>query len=168
MNIHFDELKCQSATESKLFGLCDDTPPPSRPAYIDERDGCKWIAVVVNEYRFRVMFTAIDHCIDLKNLQGKMVQRCDGVLMYDSTVIFVELKERDEKGSKWVKEAEKQLRSTIAFFEKTDNAEKYIIKKAYIANNKKPRFRESQAARMEQFLTKTGYILRIEKRIVLE
>ena len=77
-------------------------------------------------------------------------------------------KERNEKGSKWVKDAEGQLRSTISYFEKSENAKNYKIKKAYIANSEKPKFRESQKRRMDEFLTDTGYVLRIENRIILD
>lgn len=124
--------------------------------------------MVVNEDKQEVTFTAIDHCIEIKSKNGKMAKRCDGVITFDSTIAFVELKERDEKGNKWVKDAEKQLRSTIGSFEKSEEAEKYKIKKAYIANRDKPKFKESQKERMDQFFLETGYVLRIENRIILD
>jgi len=168
MSINFSELKCQCITEKKLFGICDDPPPPPKQAYIDEENGAKWIAVVVNEDRQEVTFTAIDNCIEIRSKNGKLAKRCDGVLTFDSTIVFVELKERDIKGNLWVKDADKQLRSTIGYFEKSDESENYKIKKAYIANREKPRFKESQKDRMDQFFIETGYVLRIEKRIILD
>jgi len=168
MSVNFSEAKCKYTTEKKLFGLCDDPPPPPKQAYIDEENGEKWIAVVVNDDRQRVTFTAIDNCIEIKSKNGRMAKRCDGVLTVGSTVAFVELKVRDEKGNKWVKDAEKQLRSTISCFEKTEEAEDYKIKKAYIANKERPRFKESQKERMNQFLIETGYVLRVENRINLD
>lgn len=167
MSISFSHAKCQSTIDKKRFGICDYPPPPHRKAYIDFEDGTKWIAVVVNEEKHLVTFTAIDHCIEIRNRNGNMVKRCDGVLTFDSTITFVELKERDEKGNKWVKDAEKQILSTISQFEKTEEAENYTIKKAYISNSQKPKFKESQKRRMDQFFEKTGYILRIENRIIL-
>ncbi len=80
MSINFSQAKCQGTTDKKLFGLCDDPLPSKNPAYIDEKDGSKWIAVVVNEDRHKVIFTAIDHCIEIKREDGKMAKRCDGVL----------------------------------------------------------------------------------------
>ena len=168
MSIDLSEAKCNYITEKKLFGLCDDPPPPSKKAYIDEENGAKWIAVVVNENKQQVKFTAIDNCIEVKNENGTMAKRCDGILTFDSTITFVELKERNEKGSKWVKDAEGQLRFTISYFEKSEDAKNYKIKKAYIANSEKPKFRESQKRRMDEFLTDTGYVLRIENRIILD
>ncbi|SFE96730.1 hypothetical protein SAMN05518672_11372 [Chitinophaga sp. CF118] len=168
MSIEFNAVNCQTHSNKKLFGLCDDPPPKKNPAYIDESDGAKWVAVVVNDDQYTTTFTAIDNCIEMKRKNETMDKRCDGVLTYDSNVIFVELKERGAIGNMWVKDAEKQLRTSISYFEDTDESEGYRRKKAYIANSEHPKFKESQTRRMEQFLTDTGYVLRIENRIVLE
>lgn len=168
MSIDFNVAKCQTHSDKKIFGLCDDPPPAEKPAYIDERDGGKWIAVVENEYRYPVIFTAIDKCIEIKRADGTMDKRCDGVLIYSSTIIFVELKEIGTLGNEWVKVAERQLRTSISYFEATDGAGNYKNKKAYIANSEHPKFKISQARRMDQFLTDTGYVLRIMNRIILE
>ncbi|MFZ6025979.1 MAG: hypothetical protein ACOYVG_16180 [Bacteroidota bacterium] len=168
MSINFSEAKCQTRSSRKLFGLCDDPPPEKKTAYIDENNGAKWIAVVVNDDRHDVIFTAIDNCIVINRPDGKPAKRCDGVLTYNSTVTFVELKQRGAIGNEWVKDAEKQLRVTIGFFEVEDDSEDYEIKKAYIANSEYPKFKESQARRMEQFFDDTGYVLRIENRIILQ
>jgi hypothetical protein len=167
MSTNFFEKKCQSTSSKKLFGLCDDPAPPSNPAYIDEHDGSKWIAVVVNDYLFHVTFTAIDNCIELWRIDGKAAKRCEGMLNYNSTLIFVELKERSAGGNKWVLDAEEQLRSTISHFETDPDSEDYLFKKAYIANSGHPKFKSSQMGRMDKFFLDTGYVLRIENRIIL-
>lgn len=166
MKATFDKPECQTITSKKRFGLCDHTPPPSSPAYLDETEGKKWIAVVHNDNCLEVLFTAIDHCILLTGETKPLEKSCDAMLRTDDTVIFVELKSRNEKGSEWVKEGIDQLLSTIRFFEAT-GLSKGLIKKAYVANNRRPYFRESQTSRMEDFRLKTGYILRIENRIKL-
>jgi len=167
MSINFFEGKCQGSTDKKLFGLCDDPPSLRNPAYIDENNGTKWIAVVINDYKYNVTFTAIDNCIKIKREDGNMDKRCDGVLTYNSTVIFVELKERPALGNKWVLDAEEQLKTTIGYFEKEEESNNFKIKKAYISNNEHPKFKESQRRRMLQFQNDTGYVLRIENRIIL-
>ncbi|MBY0477668.1 MAG: hypothetical protein K2Q24_08465 [Chitinophagaceae bacterium] len=167
MSINFFEAKCQTFSSNKIFGLCDDPPPASNPAYIDENNGAKWIAVVENDDRYDVTFTAIDHCIDIRRPDRKPAQRCDGVLTYDSTVIFVELKQREAKGNQWVTDAEGQLKTTIGYFENEDEAENFNNKQAYIANSEHPKFKVTQMRRMDQFFTDTGYILRIVNRIKL-
>lgn len=165
MSVNFFDSKCQTFSDKKLFGLCDDPPPYTKPAYIDEVDGAKWIAVVNNEYKYYITFTAIDNCIKIEREDKKPAKRCDGVLTYNATIVFVELKERGAIGNEWVKEAEKQLRITIGYFEKSPDAENYRIKKAYIANSEHPKFKETQFERMEKFFVETGYVLRIENRI---
>lgn len=171
MSINFFVASCQTHSARKRFGLCDDPPPASNPAYIDETDGSKWIGVVVNEDnnkpKYNVTFTAIDNCITILRPDGKPAKRCDGVLTFDDTVIFVELKQRGAIGNDWVKDAEKQLRMTIKYFEKEDKADDYNHKKAYIANSEHPKFKETQGLRMEKFYDDTGYVLRIENRIIL-
>ncbi|MEI7581903.1 hypothetical protein [Runella sp.] len=167
MSINLAVEVCKTHSNRKLFGLCDDPHPAKNPAYIDESDGSKWIAVVVNEDRNHVIFTAIDNCIAVSREDGTMDKRCDGVLIYDRVIIFIELKERGALGNSWVKDAEKQIRTTIGNFGDSDEAGEYTTKKAYIANSEHPKFKESQIRRMEQFLNDTGYVLRIENRIIL-
>jgi hypothetical protein len=167
MSTDFTVAHCQTTSKKKMFGLCDNPPPAKDPAYIDENNGANWIAVVLNDESKDIIFTAIDNCIEIKRVNGDDSQRCDGVLTFEDTVIFVELKDRFSKGKTWITDAEGQLRETISFFEKEDLAEDYQVKKAYIANKALPKFRNSQAARMEKFFDETGYILRIENRIQL-
>ncbi|WP_134087752.1 hypothetical protein [Olivibacter sp. XZL3] len=167
MSVNFLDENCQTISSKKLFGLCDPSVPTVGPAYIDEEDGAKWIGVVVNEYLYNVTFTAIDHCIDIRLPNNTQAKRCDGVLTYNNTAIFVELKDRPSAGNNWVKDAEQQLRSTINHFENTNDAAYYTEKKAYIANSGHPKFKSSQIQRMEKFRIETGYVLRIENRITL-
>ncbi len=139
MSIDFSSAKCQDGSTRKLFGICDDPPPATTRAFLDEVDGAKWIAVVQNEYTYDVLFTAIDHCIELPpRSDGRSSKRCDGMLTYNDTVIFVELKERAQLGTDWIRDAEKQLKTTIAHFETTELAEDFTYKKAYAANSEHP------------------------------
>lgn len=166
MSVDFSKAECQDNSKKHLFGLCDDRP--GQRAYLDEVDGGKWIAVVVNDYRYETTFTAVDHCIDLKRDDGNLAKRCDGFLSYNSTVIFVELKERGAMNNAWVTDGEKQLRSSLDFFKADSYSKRFTAKKAYIANSEHPRFKVSQLRRMEQFLDDTGFVLRIENRIILQ
>ena len=169
MEIDFLNSQCQSVSNKKLFGLCDEQDN-KEPAYLDEENGAKWIAVVENEQLKRIHFIAIDNCIDIwrDEVKKEMDNRCDGMLWYEErTVIFVELKDRESKKDKnaWVEEGEKQLKRTIEYFEKTEQSGKFTEKRAYIANKAHPKFKESQLVRMKRFQQETGYTLRIENRI---
>jgi len=167
MSEKFKKEKCQTISDRKKFGICDDPPPAMNPAYIDETDGSKWIAVVENEDRYAVTFTAIDNCIEILRPDGKMSQRCDGMLTFNSTVIFVELKDRDAQGNAWVEDAIPQLKSSIQDFEKTEMADNFSKKLAYITNKQHPRFKSTQQSRMDAFFDDTNYVLRIQGRINL-
>lgn len=162
--INFFPTEYIISSSKRRFGVCD--PPASEEkAYIAEGEGENWIAVVDNYYESKIKFVPVDHCINLRKPDGKMDNRCDGCLFYEKTVIFVELKDRNCKGNQWIKDAELQLRSTIRHFENEKQSEGFIVKKAYIANNAKPRFRSAQNTRMENFFAETNYVLRIENTI---
>ena len=168
MSVNFDEPKCQTHSSNKIFGLCDDQPPAKNPAYIDEANGSNWIAVVQNYNRYDVTFTAIDNCITTLRKDGKMKQRCDGMLNYESTVIFVELKDRGAIGNRWVEDAIPQLKASIEIFEDSKMAANFAKKLAYVPNKQHPKFKSTQQRRMNEFYDETKYILRIQGRINLD
>jgi hypothetical protein len=168
MAIDFENPPIVTYSSKSKFGLCDDQPPlPKGPAYLDEDNGGKWVAVISNEPRFPVRFVPIDNSIEILRADGKSAKRCDGMMSFKQSVIFVELKEIDMKGNDWIKKADEQLRTTIGYFEDEDYSKTFKIKKAYIANSERPKFRDSQQVRMEKFEDETGYVLRIENRIIL-
>ena len=125
--------------------------------------------MVENEELKEIHFIAIDNCIDIwrDEVRKEMDNRCDGMLWYEATIVFVELKDRESKKDKnaWVEEGEKQLKRTIEYFEKTEQSGKFTEKRAYIANKAHPKFKGSQLVRMKRFQEETGYTLRIENRI---
>lgn len=168
MSVNFNEENCQTNSNRRTFGLCDDPPPARNPAYIDEANGENWIAVVENESQQKIIFTAIDNCIEILRQDGKSKQRCDGMLTYNSTVIFVELKDRDAKGNAWVEDAIPQLKSSIESFEDTEIADEYTKKLAYISNRQHPKFKSTQQSRMNAFYEETNYVLRIQGRINIQ
>ncbi|KAB6449946.1 hypothetical protein GAY88_17785 [Phocaeicola vulgatus] len=157
-----------SSSKKRKFGICDRPAPTVGKAYIAEKQGQNWIAAVDNYPQIKVNFVPIDHCLELRKADGKMDNRCDGCLFYEDTIIFVELKQRGGRDNHWIKEGERQLRSTIGYFEQQEKAQNFSMKKAYIANSARPLFRTGQAVRMERFFLETNYILRIENRIKIE
>jgi len=159
----FNSLK-QYTSDKQTFGLCDKEPPPHLPAYLDEDNGKEWIAVIANFYQNSVRFVALDNCISLLRTDGKQDKCCDGMLLYNSTIIFVELTTRTDD-PQWRKEKHKQLYATIKHFENTKDASTYKTKKAYIANSSRPKFKASYGTQANRFLNETGYVLRIQNRI---
>ncbi|PPJ62022.1 hypothetical protein [Cuspidothrix issatschenkoi] len=165
MSINFFDANCQSQTNQPKFGLCDDPPPSKDPAYIDIDDCSKWIAIVENNQEIEVIFTAIDHCTEILRSDGKMDNRCDGMLTYNNNIIFVELKERKYTNSVWIEEGENQLRKIISVFINNHDLQIFKSKKAYIANSKKPQFQYSHKERMQKFRNDTGFTLIIQNTI---
>jgi len=47
MPIDFFKPSCKTNSNSIKFGLCDDPPPDANPAFIDEMDQSKWIAMLL-------------------------------------------------------------------------------------------------------------------------
>ena len=99
MPIDYFENRCESSSNITRFGICDDPPPASNPAYIDEENTTHWIAKVLNPNKRNCTFHAIDNCVTILKANGKMESRCDGLMKYDSTLIFIELKSRE--GGQW-------------------------------------------------------------------
>ncbi|MFO5474970.1 MAG: hypothetical protein ACLBM2_13910 [Dolichospermum sp.] len=165
MSINFFDANCQSQTNQPKFGLCDDPPPSENPAYININDSRKWIAIVENNQEINLIFTAIDKCIQILRSDGKMDNRCDGMLTYNNNIIFVELKERKYTNSVWIDEGENQLRKIISVFINNHDLQIFKSKKAYIANRKKPQFQYSHKERMQKFRNDTGFTLIIQNTI---
>lgn len=165
MTVNFFDARCQESTKESIFGLCDEPSPSTNPAYIDTDDPSKWIATVDNGNQIEVTFTAIDKCIEISDSDG---DRCDGMLTYNGGIIFVELKERKAQNKVWAGKGDEQLRNTIRLFKENHDLDNYMVKKAYIANKRRPNFQSSQTERMQKFLNDTGFRLRIEATINLE
>jgi hypothetical protein len=66
MKVDFFKASCQTVTQETKFGICDDDDNDIKtPAYINNDDATKWIAVVINKAAKEITFTAIDNCIDM-------------------------------------------------------------------------------------------------------
>lgn len=162
----FDDFEIRSESSNAIFGLCDSTDN-EEPAYLAEENGAAWIATVHNVHQEEVLFFPIDHCNLIPDLaDGRTSKQCDGLLKYEDSVAFVELKSRnDNEARKWINEATEQLKTTIDFFMQFEFLSEIPNKRAYIANSMKPRVHSSQAMRAEKFAEETGFLLKIQAHI---
>ncbi len=163
MAIDFNKAVCVKHTTVAVFGICDDPPPDENPAYIDYTDSEKWIAWVDNEHRKQITFTAIDHCIEIDHAEGK---RCDAMLHYDTTLVFVELKDRDSAG--WLGTARDQLKNTIEIFKLEVGLNGYNRFYAYVSNKQRPHFHAANPVLAEQFEDDTDFILIVDPVIIIQ
>lgn len=165
MPVDFFDTQYAQTTNAASFGICDDQN--STPAYIDEYQTDKWVAHVKNANNKGVTFHPIDNSIATLRPDGNMDNRCDGLLRYDSNLIFVELKDRDSQG--WVSHGLLQLRSSINHFK---NAHPDILGtstiKAQLCNRQRPRAVVACNIDRERFKDETGYTVEINRVIIVK
>ncbi|WP_293298852.1 hypothetical protein [Pedobacter sp. UBA4863] len=166
MSIDFFKASCQTTTNNIQFGLCDDDDvfPNETPAYVDDVDPAIWIAEVSNPKGIHVTFTAIDHCIDgILRSDGENDNKCDGMLTYPESILFVELKNRKSGG--WVTKGLDQINKTIVHFTNNNDINLYPNKLAYISNNLRPNFSKSYLSVIQKFKDDTDFNLNIKRLI---
>ena len=161
MSINFFQGQCKSTSKKPLFGVCDDIS--GSPAYINETDNSKWIAIVHNPDLKEIEFYAIDNCVKILRPSGELESRCDGVLMHQNNLIFIELKERVSSG--WFGKGSQQLRVTINIFLANYNTSDFETIEAYVCNNLKPKSNPARASTIQKFYDDTGFILRDEQNV---
>lgn len=166
MPINFFEEACKTESNKAQFGLCDDTPPPEKPAYIDENDQSKWIGKVANPTNRNVAFYAIDNCVEILKADGVSKEsRCDGMLHFDNSVLFVELKMRGSSG--WLMKARTQLTFTLGKFQLDNNLAVFDKVEAYACNGLKPFANQGNNIELQKFKDDTGLIMYAQQDITL-
>jgi len=158
MAIDFFAAKCITQTKERVFGI-HDIPP----AVLVFQDEDLWIAWVDNETGMDVTFTAIDKCLDIADNEG---ERCEGMITYADTIIFVELKDRD--GGRWAGKSRDQLINSIKLFKRDANIDSFRKMYGHIANKQRPYFHAGGMRFFEEFEEKTGFILRVSDVIKIE
>lgn len=164
---------CGSVTNNNMFGLCDDPPPSSSPAYIQHYNQNDWIATINNPTGQDVTFKAVDNCIELLRPNGDLESRCDGFLKYNNDIlVFVELKDRDSSG--WLSRGREQLTITIEKFAENHNVNNYTMNEAYVCNKQRPLAVTSIITEIQKFkddtaniLNNVGMLLKADRNITL-
>lgn len=151
-----------------LFGLCDDATQQYEPAYVSTALAAEatWIARVENSAGYEVTFKPIDNCIPIFKGNGTKQSRCDGMLLYEATIIFVELKEQRDPGTKWAFNGSEQVKQTIKDFRDLhDTADKKLL--AYVANRIQPNAQQAHFSIIKNFTNALKVVLRVEGTIKL-
>lgn len=150
MIVNFCKVECQTRTSAVRFGIYD--AENSTPAEVRFDDEPNWNAVVINDNAFELLFTAIDNCIEIVRENGDMENRCDGMLTYNTTLLFIELK---NKRDSWQSDGLSQIEATIKCLIANDVAFYNIFtkRKAIVANRKNqfPSFQMAQNEQREYF-----------------
>lgn len=158
MPINFFLNACKTVSNRIEFGLCDDPPPTTNPAYIDESNQSIWIAIVKNPNNNNVEFYGIDNCVQIYKANGDMESRCDGLLLHSNSLIFIELKCR--AGGKWLQKGREQLTTTINRFKSEYDINDYTKVEAYVCNSLRPLAHTGQFGNIQKFKNDTGLILK--------
>ena len=166
MPIDFFTQGRKGTSDKELFGICDDTVGrDKKPAYLDDSDPDKWIAIVHNQSQKSIDFFAIDCCVVWYLDNGDIANACDGMVTYNDNhnIVFVELKDRNPQYKQWKIKAEKQLKSTIECF-RSNHSTDGVMMKAYVCN-KQALFDEGVEEYLEKFKDETGVTLRVFREI---
>jgi Holliday junction resolvase-like predicted endonuclease len=167
MNVDFFKTDCQITTSEKKFGLYD--AEDKSPVIIKLTDEDSWNAKVLNNAGKNILFTAIDNCIEILKINGDMDSRCDCMLSFDSTLIFVELKNKRES---WQAEGLAQIENTAIrmLTEISNHYYSFKKRKAVVANRKNqfPSFHDSNAEQRQYFKSKYNMRIQFEAEIIIE
>jgi len=158
MAINFFKEECSSKTNEIVFGIID--LPPSTLVFDEEAE---WNVWVDNNNGKEITHVAIDDCLGIPHEDG---ERCESLIIYDDTITFIELKDRD--GGRWAGKARDQLINTIALFRKNVNIKKYKRHYGHIANKQRPHFKSGGKIFSQKFEDETGFILRISDVIKID
>lgn len=102
-------------TKSDKFGIHDELDNDTK-AYLVFDSKKTWTLKVLNLKGKSIEFYPIDNCVKIyKERSNGKESTCDGMLKFDSQLIFIELTESSYKG---IEECISQIKSTICLFKK--------------------------------------------------
>lgn len=167
MNVQFLKSDCQQEINKKRFGLYDaEDKTPTEIRLTNEET---WNAVVLNNDRKDLTFKAIDNCIDVLRPDGQTDSRCDCMLTYDSTILFIELKNKRES---WQSEGLEQIESIVKIMIAQNPKYYYNFTKhkAIVANKRHqfPAFQESNLEQRQYFSSKYRMRIQFEAEIIIK
>ena len=166
-NCKKEGVVCLSSTSAKLFGICDDTPPPNLPAYINHSEPEKWLLTLENPNNgIQIIFKAIDNCVEIRRESGAMAKRCDGLLIIGDKLVFVELKNRGYKG--WLPSAREQIEETISTFKNAYPEHNFEVLEPIIANRQQYKLPQNLAIEEQKLKDAIGLKFRLVTHYVIE
>lgn len=165
MRIDFFNTPCaEGPRNDKRYGICDEQDGSKAFTDIDREEN--WIASVLNENSREVVFTAIDNCFKItKPGTNDFESTCDGMLTFDDSLFFVELKNKKEQ---WIPEAKQQLENTIRLFLQHHQDSGVRFRKAFACNKRHPFFHTVENEDQKRFFDEYGFRFDINSRIVIK
>lgn len=157
--INFFKTSCSfETTESDRFGIHDELDNNTK-AYLVFDSQKTWTLEVLNSKRKSIEFYPIDNCLKIyKENSNNKESTCDGMLKYESHLMFVELTESSHKS---VEDCINQIKSTICLFQVHHPDLVFTKKSAVVSNLARPTSTISHE-RCLDFREETGFGLSVK------
>lgn len=157
--IDFFKTDCEFQTTKVIeFGIHDELHNDT-PAYLVFNTEKSNMLRVLNSTEKPVNFYPIDNCVKIHKENSKNKEStCDGMLIYDNNITFVELVESHHKS---VEVCIDQIKSTIFLFQKYHSDSNFKKKNAIVSNLARPNS-TIYYERCEEFREVTGFGLSIK------
>lgn len=153
-NCNTEHIRCLQIITNSAFVISDANSSARIPARVLPCDDSQWDFKVENQKRKEISFKAVDYCIEIfrtgtydlndakrdkanfsvsnNRLDGEPAKRCEGFLLYDNEILFIEIK--TGKFGSWLTSAREQLEETILSFEYAHPNHNLKILKPVVAN----------------------------------
>lgn len=157
--INFFKTNCKfETTKVAEFGIHDELHNDI-PAYLVFDAEKSSMLRVLNSTEKSINFYPIDNCVKIykKNSRDKE-STCDGMLIYDNNITFVELAESHHKS---VEDCIGQIKSTISLFQKHHPDSAFTKKYAVVSNLARPTSTISHE-KCEDFREENGFGLSVK------
>lgn len=167
MSVEFLKADCQNTTNEMKFGLYDAEDQTLVTIKLTDEE--LWNATILNNDSKNILVTAIDNCIDMFRQNGDMDNRCDCMLTYDTSILFIELKnKRDSWQSEGLAQIENVVKIMIAEIPGFYNG--FAKRKAIVVNRKHqfPSFQESNPEQRQLFWSKYKIRVQFKAEIVVK
>jgi hypothetical protein len=131
-NCKKEGIVCKETTNAIRFGLCDDGSDKKLPAYLNITNEGKWLATVENPNGKDVTFKAVDFCVDVYRSRKELIKRCEGFLLFENKILFIELKDRTY--GRWLSDAREKFEETIKAFKRNHPNNEFEIIEPVVSN----------------------------------
>ena len=157
--INFFKTNCVfKTTKVAEFGIHDELHNDT-PAYLVFDDEKSSMLRVLNSTEKSIDFYPVDNCVKIYKENSKDKEStCDGMLIYDNNITFVELVESHHKS---VEDCIDQIKSTISLFQKHHPHSVFTKKNAVVSNLARPNS-TIYYERCEEFRENTGFGLSVK------
>ena len=163
-NCKKEGIVCKKTTRALKFGLCDDGSDQKLPAYLDLFREDKWLATVEIPLGKDVTFKAVDFCVEILRNGNEPIKRCEGFLLYENKICFIELKNRTY--GRWLPDAREKFIETIqAFKQSYPNNEFEILEP--VVSNRSCRTHQSLQVEKQKLKDAIGMEMQLQSKIII-